>query len=52
MADDRDRQNPEESDEIGRAANEDVNATTDDADEFDDTDDDDVEEDTDVEEGE
>src|SRR5262249_10267184 len=38
MADDRDRQNPEESDEIGRAADEDVNAATNEDDEFEDTD--------------
>jgi len=50
MADDRDRQNPEESDEIGRAADEDVNATPTE-DDLDDTDDD-VEENADVEEGE
>ena len=46
MADDRDRQVPEENDEIGRAADEDVNATAaDDADdEFDDDDEADEEE--------
>ena len=46
MADDRDRQVPEENDEIGRAADEDVNATAagDEADEFDDDDDTDEEE--------
>ena len=50
MADDRDRQNPEETDEIGRARDEDVSATSNEG-EFDDVDDD-TEEDEDVEEGE
>ena len=51
MADDRDRQVPEENDEIGRAADEDVNAAADDA-EFDDDDTDEDEEEEDVKEGE
>ena len=49
MEDDRTPQNPEETDEIGRARDEDVEATSD-ADEFEDADDAD-EEDEDVEEG-
>jgi len=52
MAEDRDRQNSEETDEIGRAHDEDVTATTDEEDEFDDVDDEDTEEDEGVEEGE
>ena len=54
MADDRDRQVPEENDEIGRAADEDVSATAaDDADvEFDDDDTDEEDEEEDVEKGE
>jgi hypothetical protein len=48
MADDRDPQNPEETDEIGRAQNEDL-----DDDEFDDAEDeDDLDEDEDVDEPE
>ena len=49
MADDRDRQNQEDSDEIGRAPNEDPAAATED-DEFEETDDD-TDEDEGVEEG-
>ena len=55
MADDRDRQVPEENDEIGRAADEDVNATAavDEDDGFNDDDDtDEEEEEEDVEKGE
>ena len=49
MADDRDRQAPEETDEIGRAKDEDIDP----ADEFDDDEDDeDTDEDEDVDEGE
>ena len=51
MAEDRDRQNSEETDEIGRAHDEDVTATADEDDEFDDVDDEDAEEDEAVEEG-
>jgi len=54
MADDRDRQVPEENDEIGRAADEDVNATAadDEDDEFDDEADEETDEEEDVEKGE
>jgi hypothetical protein len=52
MADDRERQNTEENDEIGRAAEEDINAAADD-DEFEEDDlDEEDEEVDDVEEGE
>ena len=46
MADDRDRQNPEETEEVGRAQDEDL-----DEEEFDDEDEDEIDEEEDVEEG-